>query len=405
MNTKMHANRAFWRSNCSMNTISNQWNGTLKNLFCLFCTVSVAFAVSVFSSAWAQGLANQFQSFDIPYPEDGIQLGQGWDTAIGHRRDAQCLGFSTSDIERAASNLQIRTLKDTFSLLAAKNQAVSVSGNGFGISASASYSRSASLTLNTDYLNYLLSYTLDGSGSFVSPSTESNHPSNGTPRDVSEVGISTRIRDELQHYRDSAPETPSIDALLGRFEALCGDYFVSAIRHGIRINILATYASESRKERETVKAAVRAKGFGVTASASADEESQAGYDVEKFHFVLDQEGIKNALVPAVRSYSEVESLIESIATDSALRDPAAYLVTLTPYSILPDWQELFNPESQDVEFVPLGHSRPRLSDVARLYSAYRDLYRLLDQGREGLHERQVGEVWSVPRELACTECV
>ena len=220
---------------------------------------------------------------------------------------------------------------------------------------------------------------MDGSGSFVSPSTASSDPSHGTPPDIAEVGLSTRIQEELKHYRYPANESPSVETLLARFETLCGDYFVSAIRHGIRINILATYASESRREQETVKAAIRAKGFGVTASASTDEDRLAVYDVEKFHFVLDQEGIKNTLVPAVRTYSEVESLVKSITTDSALSDPAAYLVTLTPYSILPDWQELFHPERQDDEFVPLGYSRPRLSDMARLYSAFRDLYRMLDQ--------------------------
>ena len=127
----------------------------------------LSYAILATSSTLAQEIRTRYLSLDAPYPSDGIELGQGWDSAIGQRMNTHCLEFSSANIDRATSRFEVNELKDTYSLLEARNLTASASGSGFGVTASASYQRSNSLTLNTEYLNYFASYTLQAGGEFV----------------------------------------------------------------------------------------------------------------------------------------------------------------------------------------------------------------------------------------------
>ena len=321
------------------------------------------------TSAWAQELGRKFQSIDVAYPSSGVKLGQGWDSAIGERLNVNCIEFDEADINKASSRFEVTEIKDTYSLLEARNLTASASGSAYGITARASYERSNRLQIDTEHLNYLLSYILHTGGAFVVAVHSEDQLPPEPEAAVAAVTVTPPVRSIIGN--DLSERAKKI----AEFEAVCGDYFVSAIHKGARINVLATYASKSRSEQQSIKASVEAKGFGATVSASRSESTTQNFDHSNFRFVIDQEGLPEGLAPTISKYEDLRPLVENARKDGRFNNTTAYLITLTPYRALWDWKAIFGGESYDELVTRLAG--PNIHDVAALHSAYEDLYALL----------------------------
>ncbi|SFL09520.1 hypothetical protein SAMN04488004_107205 [Loktanella salsilacus] len=331
---------------------------------------SILFAGLLFAttSADSQEIASSLRPFTIPYPTDGLALGQGWDSILSQGVNAQCLIFAEDPIERSTFDLDVREVHDSYAYRRAKSISVSGGGSGFGVSVSASYARSTDVEINTDFLNYLLTYRMDFGGTRVAPPAQVwQFRENEQRQGGSIVDFSPRAQETLTSGRDNINVTLSIE----KFRGLCGDYFVSAIHRGARIDVLATYASANRTEQEAVRASVSTRGWGASISTETADNTTEGFNATKFRFKVDQEGGASPVV--VTKFEDVASAIEPL---DVMLNPVAYGVTLTPYSALPGWVKLKNNGAGE----RLAQYSPQsLADVDLMYSTYLDLFRLLDR--------------------------
>ena len=342
--------------------------------------LSIIVAILTSSPVQPQVLGQRFQSLETSYPAAGVELGQGWDSAIGQQVSTHCLSFATEEAVHASSRLEVHELKDTSSLFEARQITASASGTVYGVTAEASFVRTTQRALNTDYLNYLASYTFHMKGDFVVADRTVPHGNAAEPQRIAAVVLSKAVRNAFQPHDGERSER------IAKFEGTCGDYFVSAIHYGVRVNILATYASTNRKEKEAVKAAVKAKGFDAAISVATSKDKTLSYETAKFHFIVDQQGSKKGLAPNVSEFSEVKRIIEEFSSEDELSDAGAYLITLTPYRVLADWRELFGPKADEDLRESVGS--PTLRDIGLLYNAYTDLYVMLNDVEEEFLRQQ-----------------
>ena len=330
-----------------------------------------------FSNVLPQTIAPQFKSFLVPYPAEGVELGQGWDSVLDQRKDAHCLDFGVSKIEKATSKLAIQEIRDSYSLKEAKESTVSAKGRGFGVKVRGSHTSYQERTLDTDLLNYLINFRVEKGGTFISPSRPKDTPSLRDTTDTIErhVTISPNVQNSLSKNYESGinQSDPLTD-----FAAHCGDYFVSAIHRGTQIHILATYGSTNRKEQDSVRTKVRVSGFGAAASLDSSRSKEIGFDSTKFHFVVHQEGFStNVPLKVISKFEDVKNLIEGIDLNTLSENPGAFMITLTPYAVLPDWGKL--PGFREGSGSLIDKSAQSLELLDLMYSAYRDIYALVDR--------------------------
>ena len=304
---------------------------------------------------------------EIAYPLAGVELGQAWDSAIGQPLNTHCLQFTESEIEHATSRFEVHELRDSFALLEARNLTASASGSAFGVTANASYERSTKLALDTDYLIYLASYFFHTKSSVVVSTTVS--PEGERNLEIRDVRMAKPIRATFSN----AKEDPG--ASEAKFAERCGDYFVSAIHRGVRINILATYASTNRSEQQAVRAEVQANGLGAAVSGSSRQDTSRSYDSRKFRLVIDQRGITEGFAPTISEFDEVKNLIEEVGKEGDTEYNTPYLISLKPYFVLSDWREVFGPGTYD-EFASSA-DKANLYDIGVTYTAFRDLLTML----------------------------
>ena len=319
------------------------------------------------SPVQSQEVARPFHSMEIAYPLAGVELGQAWDSAIGQPVDTHCLQFTTSEIEHASSRFEVHELRDSFALLEARNLTASASGSAFGVTAGAAYEKSTKLALDTDYLHYLASYFFHTTSSVVVSTTVGTEGKEN--REMRDVRIAEPIRVTFSNADEDS------HALAEKFAERCGDYFVSAIHRGVRVNILATYASTNRSEQEAVQAEIRASGFGATVGGSSREDTSRSYDSSKFRLVIDQRGIHGGFSPTISKFDEVKNLIEKVGKEDETEYNTPYLISLKPYFVLSDWREIFGPDTYG-ELVRSADSA-NLYDIGLAYMAFKDLLTML----------------------------
>ena len=326
------------------------------------------------------------KSFDhiitYAYPDDGVVIGQGWNSFAERGTVSRCVDVIEVPIESSTFTNDFKEIKSLFSLFKKQTISIAASGSFGGFSGSGSYSSEQSQKLDTENINLLYEFRSNVAGT----------------RAVGLPDVGLAAHNEITELSDNegfqvlkeAAQVSAVDALLSRplpsnsyqirlsnkarmfatlgdaegFQAICGDGFVSAIQRGTEVKVLASYNAKTVENRSKFKAAAEGGGFGMSASASKETEAIVTETSKDTQFKIFQTGGAPLAPP-----SDFNGL-RSILSDGTqfIVNPAAYEIQVTPYSALRD----------EYEFVKSIVPPANLKRLAEYYVILRDHYRSIE---------------------------
>jgi hypothetical protein len=318
----------------------------------------------------------------FPYPTDGVVIGQGWDSFTERGTQAQCVAVTEVAIESNSFDTSVEEIKSTFSLVKDQSMSASLGGSFGGFGGSGSVSSTTSHKLETDFSNVLFSFNASIGSTRAIGIGGAGDPFGFSALDSRGVEVLEKSEPAAQSYayqilaqeprprRGSEVElTPAALALLTagdtpKFQRVCGDGFVSAIHRGTRVHVLATFQSRSEKDKSSFAASLEAKGFGVSASGSMSSAlEQTVFDSKTRYSISQQGGIPFAPPTKIDDLSSM-----FLKTENFIERPAAFAITITPYSNVVNY-----PLETGLE------SPTRLKRLGDYYVVLSDLYKLTSE--------------------------
>jgi len=203
------------------------------------------------------------KSFDqvvtFAYPDDGVVIGQGWDSFSERGTASRCVDVIEVPIETSSFSNDFKEIKSTFSLFKKQTISIAASGSYGGFSGSGSYSSKKSHKLDTEKINLLYEFRSNIAGTRAIGLPEKGPATSNIITEIS--------RNKGFQILKEAPQVSVVDSLLLQplpatsyqiklsdsarkfassndskgFRAICGDGFVSAIQRGTEVKVLATY--------------------------------------------------------------------------------------------------------------------------------------------------------------------
>lgn len=268
-----------------------------------------------------------------PAPEDGVELGFGWDSRRGRVVPNRCVSMTPVRMPGQVAQLHLSEVTDTSEVMKSLGVSASVSVKSIYGKASAAASFAKSSRVSASSSTFLLDAVVENGVIFAGPRgpadvTRSAYPSLDNESDASwssnEAG-----RLEFQSWALNLARRPS------EFRANCGDAFVSAISSGARLYATISFTSTSSTQSQNVKAAIKAEYGPVKASGAVKtrhENTLANTELEVYYLQ-----VGGAQGQIAMSKEGLEEKLRNLAKETD-QSPQLQFIRLTPYSRLPQWR-------------------------------------------------------------------
>lgn len=306
---------------------------------------------------------SSLQPYDVSFPSYGLDIGDGWDGMLDRRSNAVCVEFSIEDIGRSTFDHDSSFISNSYELAKSEFASFSGSANWGFIKASASANVDRSKKIERDSANVLSTYTFELGSTRIAPlrtlgvddvpaiaDAEEKRPiddilftSNGRAFHTSEAelrsmhrGGAIRLTAEARQLLEQleASDEP-IEVRRAKFRQMCGTGFVSAVRRGLRISVLASKSVNSVFEKEALEASARGSGWGFKFSGKfSSTQSETNTDTA-VSFKIRQSGGGSLL--SLGTGDQVfnpETFHTSIDLSEAYQSPSSFSATIFPYSSL-----------------------------------------------------------------------
>ncbi len=299
------------------------------------------------------------ESFFVEAPEV-VELAWGWSHARAEPIPTVCIDYGVDRRTAQTSDIEITEVRDSYALAKALNvsSSVSVKGVGYQVSGKASFARNTNVSSSS--VTFLVNAEVLNGAEYVRPPEEGPGGIVGAVR-LTEAAAALALRD------------------IERFQAVCGEGFVSATISGARAYLLAETETASRSERQAVRASVKGSGWGATASAAAGHTSTAETQSLNRNLTFYQQG--GAAIPDAPAGAT--GLAEAVAAQASLPKDAGeaieritqlpvaaasagkiFELQITPYQVLENF-----PRGEDLLAADDEHE-----EIAADWGAYQTLY-------------------------------
>jgi len=335
---------------------------------------------------------------EISYPEEGVNLGEGWDSLSGEGK--KIIGITFNPARDLGQSKEYRISHST-----ERNKMM----NELEVSVEAQYK----------YLAYKIgakakfSDKVTTSGTFESFTTWAN-VKNGAeytapiPRDQSSLVASLIAKGKKAAEINKALDTDPIEyskiyplnssreygeagvwltdeavnlAKKDReaFRRKYGDFFVQTIYGGAQLNVVMTFKTSSRDEQQKIAASLEGSGWGLDIKAEAVATMEKFAEQSKLEISYYQLGGSGDVMP-----TDVNGFLQKIQDlpNLAASNPYPFRITLKRYDSLPNWP------AEPINIPDLSYGQI----VRRLYE-YRDLYDEIDYIKENSDDYILGKDW------------
>jgi len=242
--------------------------------------------------------------FDEAYPNEGVMLGQGWNSLTGERTLSVCVKGKKEDFKGGSVTADYQYLYDREQLENALNVTASATYNGgdYGGSVSATFSRV--VTNDRAKTNILGRAIMDTGASYL----------------VNTFEEPLKLSDQVVNSLSDADQ----------FRQLCGDSFVEAIHTGGELAILFT--EDNTDSKNTVKQGidVTAGGLGNNAHVNVSQTAITQLTTSDVQVTQLQTG---GTLSTPTSGTAAVTKLATYASDAT--SPVPYRITVVPYSLLP----------------------------------------------------------------------
>jgi hypothetical protein len=211
--------------------------------------VSFVVLCIAWTAAIAQGddQSRELRGYSVPYPSDGAELGDGWNSALGIPTQGNCIEFKPEGPSDQVWDSSAKRVLDDYEL----NQSLAVSSElqlkailGGDISAKVKFARDSHV--HTSTLMVAVHGTVANAPKFV-------HPIEGQ--------AAIHLKKEAQDWLDGDPE---------KFRLLCGDSYVAVVFEGAELLGLIESDLRSWDERESLSTSLHAGIAGSSISTDAE---------------------------------------------------------------------------------------------------------------------------------------
>ena len=191
------------------------------------------------------------ESFFVEAPEV-VELAWGWSQARAEPIPTVCIEYGVDSRSAQTSDIKITEVRDSYSLAKAMNVSASVSVKSVNYRASGKASFASNSNVSSSSVTYLVNAEVLNGAEYVGP------PEAGPVGNTSTGAVRLTDAAAAMALRD-----------IERFQAVCGEGFISATISGARAYLLAETVTSSRDERQSVRASVKGSGWGVKVAAAA----------------------------------------------------------------------------------------------------------------------------------------
>lgn len=184
----------------------------------------------------------------VGYPQQGVILGQGWDSLENRPANATCISFSPALIPGHDIEIKFHEIFSRHQLNKAMNLTVSGGYSGVSGSVNGSLSYSKSLDIDRSNRNVLSSIQVWKGDEFVSPINKLKITDETTP---SSIMLSKEAIKVLQEKDGGS-----------KFRKMCGDKFVYHIKKGGKLYAYFSFDSLDEVQKQRLSASLSASGYG-----------------------------------------------------------------------------------------------------------------------------------------------
>ena len=248
----------------------------------------------------------------ISYPDEGVDLGSGWDALEARKTSGSCIALAKSQrIPPQDSAAHIRRIVDRFTLDKALDVSVEMKMQGFlGFGGSAKARYSDNLALSSEKTSFLLSAWVANEAEYVEPR-------------AGEAEI--YLLPALVELKRTNP---------AGFRARCGDHFVTSLWTGAELFGFISFESKDEETRQNFSTELEASGFMVSGGASfsqvlAKYRSSSSWTMSYF-----QSGGSGEPLPTTETGFMAAA---NGLRDSARRAPKRMWIAIRPYSEIKGW--------------------------------------------------------------------
>jgi len=282
---------------------------------------------TVFKSNYDTRKALALKAFWEPVPDDGVELGMGWDSREGRVVPNRCVKLSPvhSPGQTTMMTLDEVTSRSDVSEALKVSAAASVKSMFASGSASASFAKSTSVSSHSTTL--LMKATVTNGVLFAGPADAAAEARTAFPA-ASDGGVL------YAPANDSGRLTfyPWAQDLLGKpeeFRAHCGDGFVSAISSGARLLASFEIGGSSAAARQVTAAKVKGSYGPANFSGSANASKSEQTSMENVSVRYLQVGGAKGAIPTTKQ--ALDNKLARLATE-AFESPRFQDMRVTPYA-------------------------------------------------------------------------
>jgi hypothetical protein len=299
----------------------------------------------------------------ITYPDEGVTLGTGWDTARNKKTNSNCVKADVISDTGEDKLLTFKRIIDSDSLM--RSLSVSAEGKassivGSSVTASASFSKS--VTLNSEDINISANaIVVRGTEYLIPTGTKDQFRDAKTARVEALDVIPTIVRSVSGGEIALTPDKQDLATNnKAQFLTDCGDGYVAAVIKGGSIEAAYAFSSKEAKEREDFATAMSGSFPGGSLAGSVKSVLDHYAKSTQLKIVYHQLGGSGDKLPITQQ--ELETKIQNLAADTA-KAPRSLRIIVVPYSDLPNY-----PIPADDRFSDLDHITSMYYQLASLRS-------------------------------------
>ena len=336
---------------------------------------------SGFDSAGPSRMALGQSSFWQPVPDDGVELGLGWDSREGRVVPNRCVHMAPVHSPGQTTVMSLDEMQRQSDVMSALNISSAVSVKTMFASGSATASFATNTRVSSQSTTLLMQATVTNGVLFAAPADAAATARTAFPLPGDGVG-------EAETGKDSGRLTlhPWALALLKRpdeFRAYCGDGYVSAITSGARLLASFLITSKSASQRSLAAASIKAS-YGpanVSGSAKAEKATQETFNDVSIRY-MQVGGAEGAIA------TDREALNDKLKTlaGEAARSPRFQDMRITPYAQLAEVKGSVGWRETDDEYALIADTYWQLTsledDLRYILANYDAAHYVLRTGRD-----------------------
>ena len=282
---------------------------------------------SAFTSEVRSAPALALASYWQPVPDDGVELGLGWDSREGRIVPNRCVHMAPVHSPGQTTELSLDEVTSRSEVMSALKVSAAASVKTMFASGSATASFAKSTKASSQSTTLLMNATITNGTLFAGPAdaaavARSAFPANGIGGEAHGAG-KDRGRLTLQPWAMKLLNKPA------DFRAYCGDGYISAITSGARLLASFEITANSASSRQAIATSIKgsygpANVSGSSNASKGEEKSQSGVSVR----YMQVGGAKGAIAT---SNEGLRKKLETLANE-AFESPHFQDMRVTPYA-------------------------------------------------------------------------